>query len=349
MARRIFILSVLSLAVLLGFGFWYQQGITKPLDPEVKEKTIFQIKKGSGVLDIAESLEQEGFIANRWLFVLYVLSRREQSALQAGSYQLSPAMNIRDIAKEIVAGRVVEDEITILEGWDLRDIGWYLEGRGLFQAEELFELVGFPLVDYSVAEDIPPPKDFSREFDFLKDKPGNIGLEGYLFPDTYRLAKGESLEEIVKRILENFGKKVNPLRAEIASQGKSIFEIVTMASILEKEVASFEDRRLVSGILWKRLEAGIPLQVDATITYITGKKTTSISKKETEIDSPYNTYKYPGLPRGPISNPGLESIMAALYPKESDYWYYLSAPDGTTIFSRTLEEHNNAKAKYLEL
>lgn len=347
MARRIFILSVLSLAVLLGFGFWYQQGIAKPLDPEAKEKSIFHIEKGSGFLDIAKNLKQEGFIANRWLFVLYVLFRREQSALQAGNYQLSPAMNIREIAKEIVAGRVAQDQITILEGWDLRDIGWYLESRGLFQAEELFELVGFPLVDYSVAKDIPAPKDFSREFDFLKDKPSNVSLEGYLFPDTYRLVKGERLEEVVKRMLENFGKKVNPLRAEIASQGKSIFEIVTMASMLEKEVASFEDRRLVSGILWKRLEAGIPLQVDATISYITGKKTTNISKKETEIDSPYNTYKYPGLPKGPISNPGLESIMAALYPEESDYWYYLSAPDGTTIFSRTLEEHNKAKAKYL--
>jgi len=105
---------------------------------------------------------------------------------------------------------------------------------------------------------------------------------------------------------------------------------------------------LVAGILWKRLENKMPLQVDATITYITGKKTTKISIEETQIDHPYNTYKYLGLPPGPICNPGLESILAALYPKKSDYWYYLSAPDGKTIFSKTLQEHNIAKAKYLE-
>jgi len=105
---------------------------------------------------------------------------------------------------------------------------------------------------------------------------------------------------------------------------------------------------LVSGILWKRLENNMPLQVDATISYITGKKTTKISKEETQIDSPYNTYKYLGLPLGPICNPGLESIKAALYPEISQYWYYLSTPEGETIFSKTLEEHNVAKAKYLK-
>ena len=105
---------------------------------------------------------------------------------------------------------------------------------------------------------------------------------------------------------------------------------------------------MVSGILWKRLENGIPLQVDATISYITGKKTTEISKEETEIDSPYNTYKYKGLPLGPICNPGLESILASIYPEDSEYLYYLSTPTGETIFSKTLQEHNLAKAKYLK-
>jgi len=117
--------------------------------------------------------------------------------------------------------------------------------------------------------------------------------------------------------------------------------------MLEKEVKDFEAKKLVSGILWKRFKNGIPLQVDATITYITGKKTTQISLEDLQIDSPYNAYKYRGLPLGPICNPGLESILAAIYPKESEYWYYLSTPEETTIFSKTLQEHNLAKVKYL--
>ena len=150
-------------------------------------------------------------------------------------------------------------------------------------------------------------------------------------------------------MLENFDLKLTlELRQEIASQEKTIFEIVTMASLLEKEVRTLDDRKLVAGILWKRLENKVPLQVDATVAYITGKKTTKVSKEDTEIDSAYNTYKYLGLPLGPICNPGIESIVASLYPQDSNYWYYLSTPEGETIFSRTLQEHNIAKAKYLK-
>jgi len=120
-----------------------------------------------------------------------------------------------------------------------------------------------------------------------------------------------------------------------------------MASLIEKEVKTKEDKEVVSGILWKRLKNNIPLQVDATITYLTGKKTTKIPLEDLQIDSLYNTYKYKGLPLGPICNPGLDSIKTAIYPKNSEYWYYLSTPEGATIFSKNLEEHNIAKAKYL--
>lgn len=137
------------------------------------------------------------------------------------------------------------------------------------------------------------------------------------------------------------------LRKEIEKQGKTIFEIITMASLLEKEVRTMEDKKMVSAVLWKRLEASMPLQVDATIIYITGKKTTKVSISETKIDSSYNTYRYKGLPIGPICNPGLDSIKAAIYPESSEYWYYLSTPEGETVFSETFKEHNIAKAKYL--
>jgi len=172
-------------------------------------------------------------------------------------------------------------------------------------------------------------------------------MEGFLFPDTYRFSVKVSGEEVVKAMKENFDKKITPeLRKEIARQGKTIFEIVTMASMVEKEVRAKEDKELVAGILWKRLANEIPLQIDATITYLTGKSNVSI--QDTQVDSPYNTYKYLGLPIAPISNPGLESILASVYPKSSEYWYYLSTPQGETIFSKSLQEHNLAKARYLK-
>ena len=258
-------------------------------------------------------------------------------------------MNIIEISEKIVSGDTVKETITIPEGWNLRDIGWYFENQGMFQAEELFELMGFPLIDYSKEKTLPFPKSFDLDYSFLKDKLKHLSFEGYLFLDTYEINRGEDLESIVRKMLDNFDKKLTQeLRAEISSQKKTIFEIITMASLLEREVRTLEDKKLVSGVLWKRLENGVPLQVDATIIYITGGKTTKVSKEETKIDSPYNTYKHRGLPLGPISNPGLESILASVYPESSDYWYYLSTKEGKTIFSRTLEEHNIAKVKYLK-
>jgi UPF0755 protein len=182
----------------------------------------------------------------------------------------------------------------------------------------------------------------------LNIKIENKALEGYLFPDTYYLPFGFLAEDLIKVMRENFENKIAPYKKDIEARGKTIHQILTLASLLEKEVKTKEDKELVAGILWKRLKFGMPLQVDATITYLTGKKTTKIGKEDLEIDSPYNTYKYKGLPPAPICNPGLESILAAIYPKESDYWYYLSTPEGKTIFSKTLKEHNVAKAQYLQ-
>lgn len=291
-----------------------------PQNPNSNKQVLFKIENGQGGKQIAQNLKKQGLIKDDFLFQLYAFLRGDSKKLQAGTYLLSPAMSVAKIFKKIVSGDALKEKITVIEGWNLKDIAWYFENKGMFQAEELLEL--------------------SQSFE--------NGLEGYLFPDTYLVDKDATLEEIVQIMLHNFGNKLSPeLRQEIETQNKTIFEIITMASLLEKEVKDYKDRQVVSGILWKRLQAGMPLQVDATITYITGRKTTKISKQEIEIDSPYNTYKYQGLPQGPICNPGLDSIKAAVYPEESDYWYYLSTPQGQTIFSQTLEEHNIAKVKYL--
>lgn len=343
--RKIFIFIILFLAA--GVCFW--QGIYLPKDKNLTEETIFLVKSGEGAKEISWNLEKNGLIGSRFSFRFYVLTIGESGNLQAGQYLLSPAMDIPEIVGKFTSGEVIKEKITIIEGWNLRDIGWYFENKGMFQAEELFELAGFPLIDYSKAITLPEPKDFSEEFVVLRDKPENLGIEGYLYPDTYEVNKGANSEEIIRKMLSNFDKKLVPnLRQEISAQEKSIFEIITMASLIEKEVKTLGDKKIVSGILWKRLKSRMPLQVDAAITYITGQKTTKISREETQVDSPYNTYKYLGLPLGPICNPGIDSILAAIYPTESNYWYYLSTPEGETIFSKTLEEHNIAKVKHLK-
>jgi len=325
------ILGCLLFVVCCGLIIW--QGIYFPKNSTSQEESIFLIEKGQGLKEISENLEKENLIKNRFFFKLYVFFNNKQNQLQVGGYSLNSSMNVPEITEKFISGEVAEIKITIPEGFTLKQI-----------ESKLTDLTNVPRMFLGILR----VEDFKSEFEFLKGASAELNLEGFLFPDTYHFSYLIKEEEIIGKMLNNFGKKLSPdLREEITRQKKSIFEIVIMASLLEKEVRSFEDKKLVSGILWKRLENGIHLQVDATITYITEKKTTKVLKEDLQIDSPYNTYKYSGLPIGPICNPGLESIKAAIYPEASNFWYYLSKLDGETIFSRTLEEHNIAKAKYL--
>jgi UPF0755 protein len=200
----------------------------------------------------------------------------------------------------------------------------------------------------------PQRIDMDKKYPFLKQASAISGLEGYLFPDTYYMFKNARSEDITDVFLQNFDKKITQeIRDDITRSKKNLHDIIIMASLIEREVISDEDRKMVSGILWNRLRIGIPLQVDATISYvkkqynIASAPSGRISHTDLLLQSPYNTYLHRGLPAGPIGNPGLSAIMAAIHPTPSIYLYYLSTPDGRTIFSRTLEEHNKAKHKYL--
>ncbi|MBZ1345411.1 MAG: endolytic transglycosylase MltG [Candidatus Nealsonbacteria bacterium] len=301
MEKRLFFIIIIALIIILivATSFWL---VFLPAEPLIKKEVIFSVEKGGGLKEIAFNLEKENLI--RWApaFMAYVLVKGIAGGLKSGEYILSPSMNIPQIADKLFRGDVIKERITIIEGWSLRDIGFYFENKGMFRVEEVWQMA---------------MKDFSNDFDFLKDKPENLGLEGYLFPDTYEIRKNEGLENIIKRMLNNFGRRLTPdLREEIKRQNRTIFEIVTMASMIEREVRKKEDKKLVSGILWKRLKIGMPLQVDATIAYILGRENWTFDEMRREIalgrdiDSPYNTYKYRGLPLGPISNPGLERKAA---------------------------------------
>jgi len=338
MIKKIFIFFKIILLAILAIVFIFYWSVFLPKEPLSEKKVFFTIERGQGSKDIALNLERENLIKSALFFRAYIFLKGISGNLKAGDYYLSPSMNITEVADKIFRGDVVKEKITIIEGWSSREIAFYFEEKGLFNEKDFKKTI---------------EKDFSEEFDFLKDKPADLNLEGYLFPDTYEIVKNEELSDVIKKMLANFDKKLTlELREEIASQNKSIFEIVIMASLIEKEVRALEDKKMVSGILWKRLDINMPLQVDATIAYILEAERWTFDQMRREIglarqiDSKYNTYKYRGLPMGPISNPGIESIVAAIRPKENNYFYYLSTPEGETIFSRTLEEHNQAKAKY---
>ncbi len=249
-----------------------------------------------------------------------------------------------------------EETIKILEGWMNADIDNYLQDKNFSDWEEngFLKAVGERRI-----YDLEEPQNFSRdwvvEFDFLESKPENLSLEGYLFPDTYRVFASSSPEEIVYRLLRNFDLKLNEeMRAEIKRQGKTIHEIITMASIIEKEAPIFnqtsaQDAKIISGIFWNRLEIGMALQTDASLSYIFEDKKSVHSGEELKVDSPYNSYLYRGLPPGPIANPGLIAIEAAIYPVKTDYFYFLTPLDGSRVYyAKTYQEHLNNKYKYLK-
>ena len=248
-----------------------------------------------------------------------------------------------------------DETIRVLEGWTNRDIGQYFETEGKWQREEFLEEAGFPMADYRFEKELPDLHDWSEEFAFLADKPEYYGLEGYLFPDTYRIFASSTVTEVIEKMLGNFDSKLTEkMRADIKKQGKTIYEIVTMASIIEKEApinyatGEYRDARIISGIFWNRLEIGQGLQSDATLSYIFGDNDPAHSGKELEVDSPYNTYKYRGLPPGPICNPGILAIQAAIYPIATDYYYFLTSPgDNEVYYARNYDDHLKNKYQYL--
>jgi UPF0755 protein len=281
--------------------------------------------------EISTELEKMKMIRSSLFFRIYgVLSFRD-GVLQAGKYSISPSMSMYQIIKKLSMGDTIKNTLTILEGWDVSDVQNYLQEKGLCKKNEFLSLI---------------KNNYAETFAFLKDKPKSLNLEGYIFPDTYEIAEDDTCMDFLGAVLRNFDAKLtSELRAEIKKQKKSIFDIVTAASLIEKEVRNMEDKKIVSGILWTRLKIGMPLQLDCTINYITGKSDAAARTKDTKVDSPYNTYLYRGLPKGPISNPGIDSILAAIYPTKTNYLYWLS--DGKTYYSATLEEHNQKKSLYL--
>jgi len=271
----------------------------------------------------------------------------------AGSYWYFKETRQEPPQSQIIARE--EINITIIPGWNLRQIAGDWVKKGIVKSEDdLYNLLGKPAYNYKAAGEEAPVLNFADAsgtpmFPLILDKPHNVSYEGFIYPDTYRVYADARPEEVLKKIFDNLEKKLTPeLRSEIDGQGKSFYEILTMASIIEKEAPTKTDMAKVADIFWRRYEKNWALQSCATVNYITGKNDPGVMNDDKEIDSLFNTYKYPGLPLGAISNPGPEAIRAAIYPEKNNYWYFMSGSDGVTRYAKTLEEHNANVAKYLE-
>lgn len=306
---------------------------------------IVKIEKGLGLNEIAAALEKEGAVRFSFAFKIAVIILGDWKTIKAGDYLFDRPYFAFDIAKKVATGDygAAYTRILIKEGDTLEDIGQIFEKEALLKKEELFAVTG------CCAGKILPKSKNDLSFFFQPPIPSFNPqiLEGFLFPDTYFFAKYISAEDAVKTILENFNQKFNKALSNL-DVGHQNYEILIMASILEKEAVTEKDKRIVSDILRRRLAEKMPLQVDATLQYISGRNTFELTKDDLLGDSAYNTYKYEGLPPTPISNPGIESINAAVSPLQNDYWYYLSDKKGEIHYSKTFKEHKLKKSKYLE-
>lgn len=331
--------------IFFAFGIFYFYRQIFIAVGERTEKLSFEIKDGESAVALATRLKEQKIIKSEFFFKLYLKQKGLDKKIQSGIFSLTVPFTIPHVALSLSSPEKNERSITIIPGWDLRDIAEYFEKEGIASQKEFFELVGVPAEFQNVSFSTP----FDTEFSLLHGRPNRLSLEGYLSPETIQIFKNEKLESIVHRLLSQREKELNvQLLEDIKKNGHTVHEILTLASIIEKEVRTPEDRKKVSDLFWRRIEAGMGLQADSTVHYLSGREGDVFTKaKERQIDSLFNTYKYRGLPPGPISNPSVSSIEAAIYPEKNDAWFFLTTSDGTVIYSKTLDEHNMNVAKYL--
>ena len=324
-------MSVLAVMIFLiltvAYFFW-------GIQPTAGENgmTVFKVSKGEGLREISAHLSQGELIKSIVVFKIYSLMSGSAQKFQPGVHEISAAMSVPQIIRELTSFDNNEVTVTIPEGSTLKDIDSILADYSVI---EKGTLSGFPL------------EGLAGDYEFLT---GAESLEGFLFPDTYRFEILSGAEIAVRRILDNFEEKAWPL----LQNQNNWYDLLILGSYLEREVPGFEDRQIVAGIMFKRISIGMPLQIDATLSYLKcegefrGCERIIVTKSDLGMSSPYNTYKRLGFTPTPISNPGQSAIRAATEPVKSPYLYYLSAKETKdTIFARTLEEHNRNKVKYL--
>lgn len=327
------VIGIGTLLILAAAALWLSYILFQPVT--LPGERSISVAKGETISSIATRLKDEKITRSALAFRLLVSLRYAGETMKAGEYTLSGPQSLVQVALLFMRGAPnSEYTITVIEGWTIADIARMLEDAGVLSSSEFL----------SSAQE-----DYAGSFPFLPPRSRTQSLEGYLFPDTYRLFKNSTGRDIIEKMLENFADKYSAeMAAETLKVKRDVHAIVTLASMLEREVSGDRDQRLVADMFYRRLARGMPLQADSTINYITGKRDASARLADLEIVSPYNTYRNKGLPPGPIGNPGLASLQAALSPIENPFWFFLTTPQGEVIYSKTFEEHVKNKLKYLK-
>lgn len=341
----VFLILVIVISGVVGGGYLYINSALKPVDPDNTEPIKVSIPIGSSVSSIAAILEKNNVIKDDKVFKYYVKFKNE-SGFQAGDYELNRSMTFDEIISILKSGKVIQEpvfKVTIPEGNQLTQIASIIAKHTPYSEQEVIDRLNdksfiekmkqlYPdtITDEVLAENIKYP------------------LEGYLYPATYSFYDEDpKLDDILEPMIKKTDEVLKEFQDLLMEKEMSIHELLTMASLIEEEATAKVDRENISSVFYNRLEKNMPLQTDPTVLYAKGEHKDRVLYKDLEVDSPYNTYKVTGLPPGPISNAGKVSIEAALKPADTDYLYFLAKPDGEVIFTKTLNEHNKAKAKYI--
>jgi UPF0755 protein len=321
----------LFLLGVIAVGAWIFVNLERPYRGYDAPEQFVEIPPGAGSVSMGKRLADAGVVRSPTAFRLAVWMRGSSRRLQAGEYRFDRPMTTSQVVDQIARGEVYVRTITFREGLTNREMA------------ALFESAGFgTTADFLTA---------ARNAQLVNDlDPGARDLEGYLFPDTYTLQRKTTAAQLVDRMVSRFRKTLTPeMRAEASAQGLDVRELVTLASLVEKETGKPEERPIVAGVYTNRLRARMPLQCDPTVIYammLAGRYEGNIRREDLQMDSPYNTYRYPGLPPGPIAAPGEASLRAAAAPATVPYLYFVSRNDGSHVFATTLDEHNRNVVTY---
>ena len=314
---------------MLGYN-WVDHQLHQPANPG-NSKVRFVVPQGATFHEVADTLHRVGLIDSVMVFDLYARYKHLDRNVQAGAYELSRNLNMIDILTALQSAIPDEVFVTIPEGYTIKKTAAALDRGGVIKGSDYIALAVQGQFTY----------------DFLKDLPPGASLEGFLFPDTYLIPRNGTAKDLIKLQLDTFKKLWDDTRQSQAGQRKlNPLQILTIASMIEREARYQEDRPLVASVIYNRLSAGWLLQIDATVLYAKGVWQSSVTKEDRMVQSPYNTYLHTGLPPGPIANPGIKAIDAALQPANTGFLFYLSDPQGHNHYAKTNEEFARLLKQY---
>ena len=331
--KRFFAILFLLLAVgVAGAAWWFYAGVDRAFKGYDAPEVFVEIPQGSGSVAIAKRLADAGIVRDVPSFRLALWITGKGRRLQAGEYRFDQPVSARQVADKIARGDVYVRPITFPEGLTIKQMAAIYESKGFGPAKEFTDAARKNAA--LVAAIDPDAKD----------------LEGYLFPDTYKMPRRSTAEQLVGRMVQGFMRELTPALLDAAEARQlTLRQFVTLASIVEKETGNKDERPLVAAVYTNRLRIGMALQCDPTVIYALdrlGRYDGNLTRDDLQFDSRYNTYRYPGLPPGPIANPGRASLDAAAYPADAGYLYFVSRNDGSHAFASTLDEHNRNVEKY---